>query len=833
MDVPPTDQKEVVPQAGGVRVGEPSNTTSSQITTFADQTPAYSVNIGSEPDGTFNTATVSDDELANFFARPILIDTSVWPVDGNIFVDLDPWTQFFNDKRVINRISNYNLLRAKLHVKVVINGNAFYSGRAIASYLPLPGEDELTRNRAPIDVDLINISQRPHFFIDPSLSQGGEMTLPFFWIGNYLSIPLQEWQKMGRFNIRSINRCMHCNQSQQSIYVKTYVWATDVQLAVPTQTNPGGLVPQAGNDEYGVGPISRPATAVANAAGALKHLAMIGPYARATEAAANATAAAASALGYSRPAVISPPHLVKRVFGNLANMNTEDTSTRLTADVKQELTLDPRTVGLDGEDQMTILSIAKRESYLTSFSWSALQSSESRLASFVVDPMQYDYYAAGTTNEMHLTALAYAALPFQYWRGDIMFRFQVVCSGLHRGRLKIVYDPYATPSGTTAEYNTAYTYVVDIAEEKDFTVTVGWGQPTPYRQRYPLQSAARNFAITSASLPLATTNTGNGFLSVYVVEPLTQISADIPSMAVNVFVSAGDNFEVSKFIYGNLSNLRLVSTPYTVAQAGGPPDLGEHTSAHDAPHHDTPVLTMATSNPLHDHTTEVFFGENIVSFRQLLKRYTPSFKTRCTTTLGSGLNIVTLAHPVIPSHRNTSTVATGTPVHYPSGQNTALINYVISAFCGWRGSSRWKVYFDTNHGGHSNFGGSTYNIHTRLRRAVAPIVTLPTWDTTFNTVVAPGPLYDELLLLTFSDSIADSITFDAQHPVAEVEVPFYSTNRFEFARRYDPTTYTDMFINHSLNNYGNPIMTTATGFCSVGEDFSAFFFIGAPILYSV
>jgi hypothetical protein len=145
---------------------------------------------------------------------------------------------------------------------------------------------------------------------------------------------------------------------------------------------------------------------------------------------------------------------------------------------------------------------------------------------------------------MHMPAVAYATFPFEYWKGSLRYRFQIVCSGYHKGRLKIVYDPYGVPQTATvadpAEYNTAYTEIVDIAECNDFTVDVGWGQNTPWRQHlnFP-QILGNSFASASGTTPapalgLNSANTigvGNGTLAVYVVNELTvpnsTVTADI------------------------------------------------------------------------------------------------------------------------------------------------------------------------------------------------------------------------------------------------------------------------------------------------------------------
>ena len=47
------------------------------------------------------------------------------------------------------------------------------------------------------------------------------------------------------------------------------------------------------------------------------------------------------------------------------------------------------------------------------------------------------------------------------------FRFQVVCSTFHKGRLEIRFDPGFVDGSTVNEYNINYIEIIDIAETQD------------------------------------------------------------------------------------------------------------------------------------------------------------------------------------------------------------------------------------------------------------------------------------------------------------------------------------------------------------------------------
>ncbi len=167
---------------------------------FKDQNPSYGYSVMAANDATYEVADRDDTDLGNFFSRPIKIQEYQWGTNTTLYEQFNPWNDFFSNLRVQNRIANFGLMRAKLCVKFVINGNGFHYGRLIASYTPLDTVDEFTVNRSFIPQDVIAASQRPHIYLDPTTSSGGTMCLPFFWYENYLQVPVREWIQMGRMD---------------------------------------------------------------------------------------------------------------------------------------------------------------------------------------------------------------------------------------------------------------------------------------------------------------------------------------------------------------------------------------------------------------------------------------------------------------------------------------------------------------------------------------------------------------------------------------------------------------------------------------------------------
>jgi hypothetical protein len=822
-----------------------------QNVTFSDQTPQWSYTVDSMPDSTFGMADASDADLGSFFSRPIKIAAYPWAVNQLFFVKFNPWNLFFTNPRVMNRITNFNLLRCKLHVRIVLNGNGFYYGRAIASYIPLHTHDEFTRDRAFFIQDVVAASQRPHVYLDPTYSQGGTIQLPFVWYKNALNIPLMEWDEMGTMVIHGIQNLKNSNGNTDPITVSVFAWAEDVSLSIPTCQDPGALTPQLkevfvpqAKDEYGMGIVSRPASMVARAAGALSNAPVIGMYARATELAARAIGGIATIFGYSRPVELAPIVPYKpTLIGNLCNTNVSDTSQKLTLDVKQELTIDPRVMGLGDSDEMDILSVAMRESWLTSFAWPLGEPIETPLWHCEVSPVLWNEL----NSEIHMPACCFAAMPFRRWKGTMKYRFQFVASAFHKGRIKIVYEPFYP---TTNEYNTNYLRVVDLAKERDFTVSIGWGSELALlNHRQPGQDTVPYTDGTPLFAP--PTSFANGVISVYVVNELTAPTDDSANgIEVNVFVSVGEDFEVydpdsayiENYVFFDPDTPPTILAQSQVQAEPFEPQSGEEvmnqpdsdlTKAESEPIKSDVNQTLATQLPTASHLVDVYYGDPIASFRQCLKRYTlhtvitPPDSTASAT-------LITLKNSNFPYYRGNCPGAVDTSA--VGGYNyckATLMNYVTAAYTCRRGGIRRK-YVRVNGfndvksqimmvtrvanlfgGGYSITNTSVpvqNNSNSNARHRFYSVALPHTWDGTFATVVD-------------------------QNPVCEVEIPYYFNVRFSPGKQANWTSDTTTFRKYhrvdTIVEAKNDDPVALFCFVAAGEDFNLGFFTGAPVMYYV
>lgn len=509
---------------------EPLNTTKSQTMRFTDHGQDRKHESVDLLEPSFMLADTSD-EVQGFFSRPQKIASFDWEPNLGFHQTFNPWSLYFANDKVRERLSNFALLRCRMHVRVMVNATKFYYGRLMLSYRPMHQNDSMTRFRPGEQLDFIEASQRPSVIIDPANDDVGTMTLPYMYPKSALLVPAKEWERMGEMTLADLTVLRNANGATDPVTVTVFAWAENVSYDQPTSlvyTNESG-------DEFYDGPISKPAHTVARIANHLAEVPIIGIYAKATSMIASAGAAVARMFGYARPTVTDSEHLYAPYFGKrLAVTNAEDTCDPLSLDIKQEIPIDPRVVGAGTEDMMAFVPLAKRETYLTSFQWRVADAPELRLFNIHVTPMQRAYESA---NIVHTTPAAWIGSLFKYWRGTMKIRFEVVASGFHRGRLRLVYDPIYQE---TNEYNVNYTHVMDLACETDYTMEIGWAQNIPYLLCDHLNSGNESFSDTT----FFSNRLGNGLLTVFVVNSLTTPSETLPDVTVNVYVSMCDDFEV-------------------------------------------------------------------------------------------------------------------------------------------------------------------------------------------------------------------------------------------------------------------------------------------------
>jgi hypothetical protein len=808
------------------------DTAKAEITTFADESAGWNTTVPTAPDSTFNLANNSDSDLGNFLCRPINVATYQWDVDSPLFETLNPWTAYLTNPFIRDKIANFELLRMNLHMKVLISGTPFHYGRALVSYNPLSGFDQVTIERGlggALDADLVGASQKPHIFLNPTLNAGGVLEIPYFYKENY--IPLTQGgitDGLGEVVFRSFGNLRHTDVGNP-VTINVYLWATDVTLTMPTSRDLPALPSQSGvmnsGDEYGQGIISKPASAIAKAAGMLKSIPLIRPYARATEIVATGVGDVARLFGYSRPAVITDPNIMKPVpLGNVANVDAADTVYKLTLDSKNEVTVDPRVTGLEGRDEMSVVDYVKRESYLATFNWTSDAGPGDMLWNCRVAPdlfRRVSYTTPTLREELHMIPACHMAQMFKYWQGSIKFRFQIVKSAYHKGRMLVRYDPRSL--GATVDYNTNYSRVIDIADAEDFEITIGWGQHKPWLECEPIDSSI-NFSPSNRLNELFM-RAANGVIELDVINELVSPNAS-SDISVNVYVSMCDDARFAQPDGEKIKDLTYFRHPQeeTLQSQSG---IVEQTGV-DEPLAATQLETIASEAVPEDQTMNVFFGENVTSIRELVKRYVMTRYWYNTFAFGNGTNVTRLRNKTFPYQRGYDPEGLDTEQFGAyNNSNMNPISYFQACYAGYRGSIRHKYLYHT---------AGNMLMPVVEREDYSPD-TAGIWSTQAITSANSdsGEITKAFTNTSWQGAAGTGTTINNG---IEVEFPFYNKGRIGYSRLIRAQDLdcpsTSSWFATGLDfafRQGTEEKIAFQQWTAAGEDFSLYFFTGVPIMY--
>jgi len=576
----------------------PEMTMSTEVTTsFVDANAGTKVGSGASPlDYELADAQTSSD-LASFLARPVRVASTVWsPSDpvGYLSTNFAVWTAFLNNASIKNKLSNYAFVRGNLKLKIVTNASPFLYGSLKVVYRPLHQFKGSTITSA-FPSSLVPYSQMPGVWITPAHSEGAEFTCPFIWPKSFARTALAaETNALGAIDYIIYNALASANGATSSVTVQMYAWMEDVVLAGPTV----GAVLQ--SDEYGVGVVSAPASAVAAAASKLTKTPVIGRFAKATEIGASAVSGIAKLFGYTNVPVIEDTKPYRNSpFPSLASAEIGYPHDKLALDAKNELSIDPAIAGLGSEDELAISNFVQRESYLTGVNWPSSASPDTPLFTSVVVPQ----LTFATGNVIDFTPPALVANMFRNWRGDMIFRFKFIATAFHKGRVRISYDPQASALQTTGDTGPFVTNkIIDLGAETDVEFRVPYQQALPWC--YTLASNQTSLFSTSSTPTLTLNETfHNGIISLKVLTALTGPTTTA-SVGVQVFVRGAENLE-----FANPSSSSPDLTPFTVQS--------EEYYDHGQPMGDD----MGSSTEAATHRALVNFGESVASLRTLMRRH--------------------------------------------------------------------------------------------------------------------------------------------------------------------------------------------------------------------
>nr|UQB76034.1 nonstructural protein [Flumine marna-like virus 3] len=775
-------------------------------------------------DNTFYDGYSADVALSSYLNRVALIRSYTWDEGSNFNETFYPWADFFNSPAIKRKIDNYSLLSCNLHVKVMINASPFYYGLAYMSYLPLPiyvAENSLIE--VPGGQHLVPFSQRPHVSLYPQNSQGGEMTLPFFYPKNWLRVSsLQDFIDMGHMDIKSFTPLQNANSiSTGGATVQVFAWATDVCVAAPTVN----LALQSSDmkdfnfqsDEYEEknGAISGPASAMSKTVSKLNELPIIGVYAKATTTILDGVAGVARYFGFTNVPNLSDSNPVRDTpFHAMASSDISTPVEKLTLDAKNELTIDPRVTGLPPTDELLISNFVARESWIWTSQWEASNAVDTVLFTTRVVPD----LVRSAVDYRYATPMAFLNKYFNYWRGDIWFRFRIIGTKFHRGRLRLTYDPDGDLVTNVNTTSTSYTKIIDIADESDFKIRIPYQQALAFLETSGGDNFGRENMTAGNTTVERNPRRDNGQLCLRVFTVQTSAVASAPIQVV-ITCWGADNLEFAEPMEGpqDYSNFQLQSD--------------------DLKYEDITDLPVKTDEK-DENRNLVFMGEKIVSLRQLLRRAAFLSSRPLVSPIGLTDRIVynTFRMPRIPpfygydpNGSDTSPKIVGTGTYKSNLVTQSLLTGLFPCFVGHRGSLVYHLNTD------SPTPISTIEVSRARGEASSSLPDIQSISSSGNNQLVTA--YGRVLR---TSGVQGRLLSNQQTQTGlSVHLPMYSNHRFLATKpnnvtnpvKVDSTEFDTFDVQIITKPSINPATEKSSDlniYYSIGTDFGLFFFLNIP-----
>lgn len=629
--------------------------------------------------------------MDNFVDRPVQIDN--FQISDNSVAEATYaiWDKLSKDPTIRSKLRGYAYFRGEITVRIQVSGTPFHKGKILIAYVPWSVNsdalvsllDSYLSSPSVRPLVISYLSQQPGaVVIDVKSNKPVELTIPFispkpmFRLYNdgtgtiSAATSFADFQYAGDLHIATINTVIAESSTPSDVAVEIYAWFSNVCLGTATATSMEILTE--GGDERVSGPVERLATAAATVMNALSTIPAFAPLAKASGMVFSGMAGISSWFGWSKPAVMENPKFIKnRPYANGCVTIGRETTEKLTFDPKQELVVDPRMVGVE-HDELSLAFLTTVESYLTSFTW---QVSDQPLTSppflLAIHPQasSFVYLPTPDITLIQPTALAFAATPFQFWRGDIIVRFEIECCEFDRGKFAVFYEPNIsqyTLINSQLHLNKNFFKIIDIQEMQSVEFCVKWARPRAWAMCTPSEWATYPLQTSQWLNLLLYANGYIGFV------PINELQSPVSSnVKVNVYIR-GENMQFNVLSEEYLPTQRFVYTESSDLTSG---TLDEKLMCFE----------LNESSATSALTSDFHFGEQPLSFRSALKRF-DTFQG-AQVTAGSNTRNFTADLKAVPDI---------SPVYSSvgAGGNQTLWGYLRYAYLCLRGGIRKRIHVE-------------------------------------------------------------------------------------------------------------------------------------------
>lgn len=673
-------------------------------------------------------------DIKAFMAKPTILLTGTFAstdVHGSIYETTMPQAALTSNVYK-NKLSGYLGFRATQVFKLVVNANPMQQGRYIMYAVHLGGvaTPSALSHALACSNTIVQRTQLPHVEIDIACDTECTLKIPYVSSLNYFPLSaLTNGSGVGSICRLGVSPYVALTTGLGSTTAGFTLWThfEDVELIGPATPQSGNVFGSSkkrlSNSEEERGsnqPLSSSLIRISKAASLFNDVPMLSAYSQSVSWVSDILGKAAYSFGWSSPNQIAPADRVTRsIMPYAGNVDGMDQSQPLSMLTKASVGMAAGFSGTD-IDELDFLHLAQIPAHRNFVPWTTAGVAGADLFSLFVSPVTSPASrVANALTYFDYIPAAFVCKYFNYWRGSVVFKFKLVKTQYHSGRLLVAFQPLSTINGTPAGPTLADTdyihrEIIDIRDCNEFTFIV------PYLSNMPYCTTDN----TKLSCHI-------GRVVMKILDPL--VGPDTVSSTVTIIheLSMGPDFEVA---YPSATTLTagMDLTPQSGNVFGSDPcEIAQTVIGSGGPI--KPDMAM---------NAEFCIGEKIKSFRQLLRFSQPLFAR-----LVGQVGVANLA--ILPY---ATTIVRNQAIPDLPGHLSDLYSTLSSCYCLSRGGVRLKI--------------STANTDTSVYTDVAYL----------NDTLAGGSstiMYSVALTNSNVRSLVPYCIERHDNPVMEIQVPQY------------------------------------------------------------
>lgn len=820
--------------------------------------------------------------LSNIVEREILITTLTYAVGATTVNTFDPWTLFFSNKRIINRINNFrSMFGKKLVLRFCVAASPFAYGKLIVAYSPLfTGIDNCTKLGTGYEANAIQLSQKHHIQMSITDGETHFFELPLIWFENTMDLQAELLKNLGSIHVYPLSALKQANGSTASITLTVFAHMEGIELDRPTTVNSFYLTNQsketptieicdspvriasprdvsvqctcctgrpksfgrktveplpfanhsATSNQKEVGTVSSTLESVSGFLGKAAGIPVVGQYASSGAAIASLGARVAQSLGYANPPDNSGVTVVvPRTVESLSHSTGHNDFSTLALDRNLHVSMDSNTIGFQDLVGTSITNICAKPVTFAKFTWNVSDAANALLWNARCHHSQG--YWDGTYR--YSTPAEFALMPFTRVRYSNCFTFEVVASKMHRGKLLVLYDPSYIAA---VELNVLTGVIIDLGESGSTCteVRIPWSQP----KAFAYNGGTSLYAGTTYSTTAYTTAdaTSNGVIGVYVLNPLSSPS-DSAGLTVDVIVhSKICDPKCYDPMFSSTANVSYINQSSESSSC----DVAD-------PDHSVKDIMEVFGGEVHDDILEIL-GKPIYSYTNLHNLSNSDY----TKYYVLSSQCVRPSHPPIrgPLPANGQAIHTdgATSAGNANRVNTGGLNFYAPAYLGCRGGVRYLANYSKS--GPSAIRTTAYVGKGARTQPLAPTTANADFSAGASST-SPDYLWNSATFQGHGASVNNCGTYVACtiNPKMSWECPYVSDYRFRSCRDVKALSIYSLYgMGSTSGGYRTVLTLPSSGanttfanafvaediYTSKGEDYALFWFQGMPpwTLYS-